>query len=77
MSLNGRVVSGGGDGHVKLWDLQTGQLITSFLGHEQEVVSGASLTSMCSQLEREDCFFEDNYLWICTITLTFCVPSFF
>ena len=36
---NGRVVSGGGDGHVKLWDMQAGQLITSFLGHEQEVVS--------------------------------------
>ena len=39
MALSECVVSGGGDSQVKVWHLQSGHLIGSFLGHEQEVVS--------------------------------------
>ena len=34
----GRVVSGGGDGLVKLWDIQDGREILSMAGHSAEVV---------------------------------------
>ena len=34
-----RVFSGGGDGLIKSWDLQTGENISTMHGHTQEVVS--------------------------------------
>lgn len=35
----GKVVSGGGDGLVKLWDIQDGKEVLSMAGHTAEVVS--------------------------------------
>lgn len=36
--VGGKVVSGGGDGLVKLWDLQDGREVLSMAGHTAEVV---------------------------------------
>ena len=33
-----RVVSGGGDGEVKLWDVESGLVTNTLSGHKQEVV---------------------------------------
>ena len=34
-----RVVSGGGDAVIKVWDLETGNVTATLQGHTQEVVS--------------------------------------
>ena len=36
--VGGKVVSGGGDGLVKFWDLQDGREVLSMAGHTAEVV---------------------------------------
>lgn len=35
---DGKVVSGGGDNLLKIWDLETGHVINTLSGHKQEVV---------------------------------------
>ena len=43
-----RAVSGGGDGLVKLWDLQDGRELLSMAGHTAEVVCVGVLTPVPS-----------------------------
>lgn len=37
-----RVVSGGGDNDVKIWDIESGYVTNTLSGHKQEVVSTKS-----------------------------------
>ena len=34
-----RVISGGGDSDIKLWDIESGLVTNTLTGHKQEVVS--------------------------------------
>ena len=45
-----RIVSGGGDNMVVLWDTKTGQSSRSFAGHTQEIVSYTSTSTQLLSL---------------------------
>lgn len=41
-----RAISGGGDGVVNVWDLETGNVTAALTGHTQEVVSYSTVITM-------------------------------
>ena len=55
-----RIVSGSGDGSIKIWDNQTGQLVHTLNGHTKSVYSVAFSNRFLTDLDRKLIYYLDK-----------------
>ena len=59
LTADGRIISGSGDGRIRVWDLESGRLLRSLNGHtgsvEAVVVTVDGLSSLAQWIRRSRC----------------------